>query len=223
MNKRLASRCVRVVPLLALASVAVRAQTPPHFLYIYRDSLKSGVDSAYRAIENDGAQICADFRCPNPYLGLESLSGTHEAWWINEFGNVADTLRVSRAYATNRPLAEALGDVAKRKAPLIGTPIQGFASYRRDLSHGPSWSIAGAHFIVVSITRDPRPADGAVWSMGDSAFYVMRAAHARAQAEEIARRTGGRVFAVRPNWSMPAQSWIKADPRFWRDAPARRR
>ena len=40
-----------------------------------------------RIIENDGAQICADLRCPNPYLALESLSGPHEAWWLNVFRN----------------------------------------------------------------------------------------------------------------------------------------
>jgi hypothetical protein len=55
-------------------------QAVPRFMYIYRDSLKRGVDSAYRVIENDAARICADLRCPNPYLALEALSGPHEAW-----------------------------------------------------------------------------------------------------------------------------------------------
>ena len=89
-------------------------QAAPRFIYIYRDSLKAGVDSAYRVIEDEGAQICADFHCPNPYLGLESLSGPHEAW-----------------------------------------------------------------------------AEG-----------------------------GARIFAVRPNWSMPAPDWVAADRDFWRLAPA---
>jgi hypothetical protein len=95
-------------------------------MYIYRDSLKRGVDSTYRVIEDEGARICADLKCPNPYLGLESLSGPHEAWWLNAFAGEADTTRVADAYAANRPLMEALGAVARRKDSLIGTPVHAF-------------------------------------------------------------------------------------------------
>src|SRR5690348_5271288 len=109
-----ASRLMRTtVLLLGLIASPLLAQTAtPRFMYIYRDSLKAGVDSAYRAIEDDGAQICADLQCPNPYVGLESLSGPHEAWWLNTFASPADTARVSRIYATRRDLSAALGRVA---------------------------------------------------------------------------------------------------------------
>src|SRR6266516_1208129 len=116
-----------VAVLLLLPAQLLAQHAPPRILYIYRDSLKGGVDSTYRAIEDQAAQICADLKCPNPYLALESLSGTHEAWWLNAFAGEADTTRVINAYATNRPLMEALGAVAKRKDTLIGTPIKGYA------------------------------------------------------------------------------------------------
>ena len=129
-----------VVLLLLLPPPLVAHQAPPHLMYIYRDSLKRGVDSAYRAIEDEAAQICADLKCPNPYLALESLSEPHEAWWLNGFAQDADTTRVVNAYAANHPLTEALGAVVKAKEPLIGTPIKGFGVYRPDLSrrHGRS-------------------------------------------------------------------------------------
>jgi hypothetical protein len=73
---------------------------------------------------------------------LESLSGPHEARWINTFASEADTARVARVYAASRVLSDALGGVATRKAALIGAPIQGFASYRAELSRGPAWPIA---------------------------------------------------------------------------------
>lgn len=206
---------------LALLSPPVRAQvTAPRFMYIYRDSLKRGVDSAYRVIEDDGAQICADLRCPNPYIGIESLSGPHEAWWINVFATEADTARVANVYATNHALSTALGAVAQRKAALIGTPIQGFAVYRRDLSRGPAWSVAGARFIVVTVTRDHRPVNGSVWAMADSTLYVLRPVRTRREADALARQAKAHVFAVRPNWSMPAPEWVATDAAFWRSAPA---
>jgi hypothetical protein len=50
--------------ILLVPTLLVGQSAPPHFLYIYRDSLKSGVDSAFRAIEDDAAQICADLKMP---------------------------------------------------------------------------------------------------------------------------------------------------------------
>ena len=212
-----------IILALALLPPSLRAQGPAaRFMYIYRDSLKRGVDSAYRVIEDDGAQICADLRCPNPYVGIESLSGPHEAWWINVFASEADTARVAKVYATNRALSTALAGVAQRKAALIGRPIQGFAVYRRDLSRGPAWPVAGARFIVVTVTRDHRKFNGSVWAMPDSTLYVLRPVRTRREADALARQANARVFAVRPNWSMPAPEWVATDAAFWRSAPAPR-
>lgn len=198
-------------------------QPPPHFMYIYRDSLKQGVDSTYRAIEDEAAQICADFKCPNPYLALESESEPHEAWWLNAFASEGDTARVAHAYAADRPLADALAGVAKRKDPLIGTPIKGFGIYRSDLSRGPPWSVARARFIVVTVTRDHRPAEGSVWEAADSTLYIFRPVRTRRQADVLALGRDARVFAVPANWSMPAPEWVRADPDFWRLAPRPKR
>ncbi len=194
-------------------------QAPPRFLYIYRDSLRDGVDSAYDAIENDAARICDDFRCPNPYLGLRSLSGTHEAWWINTFQGEADSARVASAYARNGALMGALRAITERKTGLVGRPIEGFAVHRPDLSRGPAWSVTGARFLVVTVTRRRRPSWGSVWETADSTLYVMRLVRTRAQAETLGRRQGARIFAVRPNWSMPAPEWVAADSLFWRRVP----
>ena len=212
-----------IILALALLAPSLPAQgSAPRFMYIYRDSLKRGVDSAYPIIENDGAQICADLRCPNPYLALESLSGPHEAWWLNVFTTEADTSRVVKAYASNRALSMALDTIARRKAPLIGTPVQGYAAYRRDLSGSPAWSVVRARFIVVTITRDLRPVNGSAWVMADSTLYVFQPVPTRRDADSLARQANARVFAVRPNWSMPAPEWVAADPEFWRSAPVPR-
>jgi hypothetical protein len=202
-----------------MLAAPLHAQAPePRFLYVYRDSVKRGADSAYRTIENDGARICADLRCPNPYIGIESLSGPHEAWWLNTFSAEADTARVASTYARDRALADALGAIARRKAGLIGTPAQGFGVYRRDLSRGPTWSLVGAQFLVITTTRDHRPVSGSVWMTPDSVVYIMRPARTLQAAEGLARDSKARIFVIRPNWSMPARAWVAADPAFWASA-----
>jgi hypothetical protein len=211
-----------VALLLLLPPPLLAQQAPPRIMYIYRDSLERGVDSTYRAIADEGAQICADLKCPNPYLALESLSEPHEAWWLNAFASEADTTRVVNAYAANRPLMEALGAVTKRNDTLIGTPISAFGVHRPDLSRGPAWSVAGARFMLVTVTRSRRLAGGSVWEVADSTLYILRPVRTRQQAEALAGEQGARIFAVRPNWSMPAPEWVAADPDFWRLAPAPR-
>jgi hypothetical protein len=213
-------RAVAAFLLFLSPSLLLAQPSPPRFMFIYRDSLKRGADSAFNAIENEAAQICADLRCPNPYLGLESLTGPREAWWINTFATEADTTRVVKAYAANRPLSEALEGITRRKRALVGTPIQHYAVYRPELSRGPGWRVAGARFMVVTVRRDRMPAEGSVWESADSTLYVFRSVRTRAEADSLARASGARIFGVRATWSMPAAEWVAADPGFWRLAPS---
>jgi hypothetical protein len=150
---------------------------------------------------------------------LESLSGPHEAWWLNAFANEADTTRVGHAYAANRPLTDALSLIAKRKETLIGTPIKGYGVYRPDLSRGPVWSVLGARFMLVTVAHRRQPADGSVWELADTTFYVLQPLKTSQQANAMAAGQNTRLFAVRPEWSMPAPEWVAADPTFWRLAP----
>jgi hypothetical protein len=73
--------------------------------------------------------------------------------------------------------------------------------------------------MVVAVTRRRRRADGWVWEMRDSTLYIFRPVETRHDAEALAGKLDARVFAVRPNWSMPAPEWVAADPGFWRLAP----
>ena len=178
------------------------------------------MESAYRAIEEEAAQTCAQLKCPNPYLALESLTRPHEAWWLNAFTDEADTTRVVRAYAANRPLMGALESITRRKEPLVGTPIQGYAVYRADLSLGQEWSVRGVRFFAITMARKAQPVRAVVWQAADSTFYIFRPARTQEQAEALAEEYGARIFVVRPNWSMPAPEWRAADPEFWARAPA---
>jgi hypothetical protein len=87
----------------------------------------------------------------------------------------------------------ALNAVEQRKAPLIGTPVQGYAVYRRDLSGSLAWSVVGARFIVVTLTRDLRPVNGSAWVMADSTLYVFQPVASRREAD--CRAVLARVFA----------------------------
>ena len=69
---------------------------------------------------------------------------------------------MGEAYARNQPLMAALDQIMKRKEGLTGTPENIFANYRADLSRGSTWKIAGARFVVATVTRRNRGTRGSV-------------------------------------------------------------
>jgi len=81
--------------IMALSPVLLAQRPAPRFIYIYRDSIRSGVDSTYGSIENDGAQICADYRRPNP------LYRSGESEWHSR-GVVDQRVRVRGGYRARR-------------------------------------------------------------------------------------------------------------------------
>ena len=203
-----------------LAAMCVGAQQrPAQRLYVYRDFLKPGSDAAYRKIEIDAARVCAEMKCPHPYIGIESLTGPKEAWWLNGFRSDAEEQQVAAAYANNTKIRDALALIAKRKEALITKPLETSTSYRPEASHGRPWHVGAGRFLVITVTRSRRAMDGTVFEALDGTRYVIRPAHTREEAEALARRIAEtKVFAVRPYWSMPAEEWIAADPEFWRTA-----
>src|SRR6516225_8853933 len=51
---------------------------PTRILYVYRELWKPGTQADLNRIETKGARMCIDLKCPHPYLGIESLTGSKE-------------------------------------------------------------------------------------------------------------------------------------------------
>ena len=186
-------------------------------LQIYRDFLKPGTDSAYRENEEDAARICARLECPNPYLTIESLTGPKEFWYLNGYRSAAHLTAVGEAYEKNAPLMSALNTIASGKAGLILAPLDTITRYRGDLTSGSPWRMGEGRFLVVTITKTYRLAEGTAFEAEDGTLFIIRSARSRdeADARAIADKVDTRVFAVRPSMSTPSREWITSDPEFW--------
>ena len=208
---------------MLVAVLPMLEEHPPQILQIYRDSVKRGSGAAFKMIEEDAARICADLHCPNVHLAIESLAGPKEVWWLTPYESESDKQRVADGYATNPALMTALERIARRKAGLVGTPLDVLGYYRANLSRG-AWRLAGARFLVVTVTKGGPHLEGSVFEADDGIRYTFRAVASRQQAEAIAAASGPetRLFAVRPYWGMPAREWIVADPQFWKVNPRAR-
>jgi hypothetical protein len=197
----------------------------PQFLLIVREWLRSGSEAAYNANELQIAEASARLNCPHPYLALVSVDSEREVWWLNAFASGEERDGVDAAYTRNDQLMAALVPLGKRKQDFREAVSSIRTTYRPDVSSQAGLTIAGARFLVVSVTKGQGASSGSVFESADGDWYRIAAAPTRAVAEEIAEQfgSGAMILAVQPQWSVPAEAWMRADPEFWRSNPATRR
>jgi hypothetical protein len=211
-----------MLPLLAasyLARAAMQAAAPaepPAILQVYREPLKSGVRAEYDRLESDTATRCAQLRCPHPYMGLESLTGPKEVWWLNGYDSDADRKQVADAWAASTEVLAVLGRNARKKAALVGTAVESLARFRADLSGGEPWRLGRGRFLVIWSGTGTPALEGTVYETDDHTRFVLVSARSRKEAEAVAAASRARVFEVRPSWSHADETWIASDPQLWR-------
>jgi hypothetical protein len=202
---------------LGLAMQIATASQPPEILQIYREVLKVGSESAYQVIEEDTAHIATTLGCPHPYLGIETLTGVTEVWWLNAYASPAEQKRVYDEYAKNTRLTSALHRNSERKASLTLSHSEVFANYRQDLSVPNPWSMGHGRFLVITVTKSHLHVEGTVFESTEGTRFIITSARTRKEADTAQVMAGpeSKVFGVHPSWSFPAAGWIAADPTFW--------
>jgi hypothetical protein len=220
------------VTVLALMISAFAQDRPPQILEIYREFWKPGNVATSRKTEVEASQICVELKCPHPYLGLESLTGPKEAWFLNGFVSSTEQTQVGVDYQKNSALIDALNQILVRKKPLSrADDVNVFAKYQHSFSHGAPWIMGQGRFLVITVitmTKRGLPAkrnlviNGTAFEADDGTRFIFSAARTRQEAMSRAAAAGSktRVFAVRPYWSLPAKDWIAMDPSFWRHRAA---
>lgn len=204
---------------LLMASLAARAQ--PNLAQIVRESINPGNEGAYKAIEDESAQACADLGCPHPYLALEPVNGAKEIWWFNFFASETERQQVTRDYTENVPLMEVLMRNSARKSKLTGEVVDLVLTYRADRSREERWDLSELRFIVVTVGNDSTELEGSIFEAPDGTYLVLQPASTREEAECLAAQQpqSATLLAVRPWWGMPAREWIEADRDFWASNP----
>jgi hypothetical protein len=193
----------------------------PQFLLIVREWLRSGSEAAYNANELQIAAACATLKGPHPYLAFVSVDNEREVWWLNAFASSEERDGLGAAYARNERLMAAIVPLGKRKEDFREALSTVRTTYRPDVSGQSGLTIAWARFLVVSVTKDEGVRAGSVFESADGDWFRIASAPARAVAEEIAGRfgPGAVILAVQPQWSLPAETWMRADPDFWKSHP----
>jgi hypothetical protein len=206
--------------LLALClalQASVRAQAP-RILYIAREFWKPGYEAALNRIEAEAARTCIGLGVPHPYLGIESVTGSKEVWYINGFGSTEELAQITEAYSKRQELLSAMNRFAQQRAEFESQHNrEGPATYRPDLSRRAEWKMGRERFLVIAVTKGKPLSDGTVFESQYGERFVVTAAKTWNQAEAKLSAAGPdtKIFAVRPEFSMPAAEWVANDPSFW--------
>jgi hypothetical protein len=190
----------------------------PRILYVSREFWKPGHDAELNRIEAEGARVCIGLGVPRPYLGIESLTGSKEVWYLNGFVSAGELAKVTEAYGKKPELLAAMNRFAQQRAEFESQPHrEGSATYRPELSGGAEWTMGQERFLVIAVTRGSPHGDGTVFESQDGVRFIVTPAKTRTEADAKLSAAGpaAKIFAVRPEFSMPAAEWVASDPSFW--------
>jgi hypothetical protein len=191
---------------------------PPRILYIAREFWKPGHRADLSRIEAEAARTCIALKPPHPWLGLESVTGSKEVWYLNGFTSKEDQDQVAEAYNKRPDLLAAMSQFKLERARFESEPAkEGAANYRADLSRGNPWNMSQDRFLVITVTKGNAQSEGSVFETTDGLRFIVAPAKTKqeAKAKLASAGPGAKIFAVRPDFSMPAPEWIAADPSFW--------
>jgi len=194
---------------------------PPKILYIYREFWKSGTQAALDRIDAEAARMCIDLGCPHPYLGIESLTGPKEVWYLNGFRSFGEQEQVREQY-TKKDLFATMSRFTQQRDPFQSEPGKdAYSYYRPQLSRGIPWILGKGRFLVIAVTSASPTLDGTVFETEQGMRFIVTPAETRTEADAKLSSAGSsaKLFAVRPQFSMPAPEWVAADPSFWGTSP----
>ena len=237
------------------------ASAPPKILQIYRESVKIGEDFAHMKNETAWAQAYAANKVSANNLGLSTMSGSDEAWFISGYDSWADYEKASKEtqsakYQTylekdSQYVSETHGDIAEYNAEWSYRPV----NYSGDMhyveveiirvkpGHTPQWAEVAKmdmeatakanideHDIAYDVDYGPNGHTIYIFtphkslaeldqaSANQKAFMDALGEGRKHRAELIDQAIAGassQLLEVTPEYSYPADAWIKADPAFW--------
>lgn len=140
--------------LLALSQLSfVAAQTlsaPPKMLIVYRESVKVGRDTEHSKHESQFVAIDTKTKSPFYYLGLGSINGPSEAWYVYPVESAADVGAMMKRAEKDPLLGAEYARLARIDSDYISAGRGMHLVARPDLSSGTLPDVSKLHFFEVT-------------------------------------------------------------------------
>lgn len=172
-----------VIGLLLCATTALFAQTatpPPKVIRIYREEVKPGMTAAHRKLEVPFPRAFTRANGSNHYIGLTSISGPNEAWFIEPHESFAEIEKFDQEDAKNTALSAEIDQLLEHDGSVLSGSRAILARLEEDLSFRPGFNMAMMRFVSVNTVR-VRPGHDAEFR---ESRKIINAAYEKANADQ---------------------------------------
>jgi hypothetical protein len=146
---------------LLAAALPAGAQTPPPeaakgpspLIAIYREEVRPGKGPAHTANETAWAAAFTKAQAPVHWLGMSSIAGPSEAWFLEAHQSYADFEKMQDAMESNEALRREGDRFSAADADLLSRTSAIIARYRPALSFQPDVSLPQMRFMSVDVVR----------------------------------------------------------------------
>lgn len=172
--------CLAPGPGVAVAQEATAGQAPPKILQIFVESVKPGKGVAHEKLEVGWPQAFRKAKWPTHYVGMTSMSGPSDAWYVAGYESFAALETDQQNIAKNPTLSRELERLATADGDMLSGTRGIYARYRPELSYRPDVDVGRMRYVsFTTITLKPGY---------DSAFVDTRKlvldAHVKANLDE---------------------------------------
>jgi hypothetical protein len=140
-----------VVP--ALAQAPQSAAAPPAILRIGREEVKAGKGPAHVANEANWASAYAKTRMQNGWLGMTSMTGPGEAWYLAGFASWEEMEKANLADDANQAWTAESDKFWAQDADLLSRASTIIAAYRPAISYRAGSNLARFRYMQVQLIR----------------------------------------------------------------------
>ena len=140
-----------------LVAPALLAQSgimpPPPLLRILREEVKPGHGGAHEVTESAWTRALAKGKSSDHYLGMTSLSGPSEAWFILGYASFADWEAKQKEFDSNGSMKKEVEKIDREDGEHLTGSRAILATWRKDLSFGPPVEIGKMRYFRIRTFR----------------------------------------------------------------------
>jgi len=172
---------VNVSPAAAQATTTPQApDDPPNLLLIYREEVRPGKAAAHTTNEQAWAAAFTKGQAPIHWLGMTTIAGPNEAWFLSPYDSYAAFQKVESAMEASAPLTVEQDKYSSQEADLLDRTSAIIARYQPALSYQPKVSIPQMRYMQIDVVQ-LNPGHGGDYT---EAWRAIVAAHEKAKMNE---------------------------------------
>lgn len=140
-----------------LVAPALLAQSgpmpPPPLMLFVREDVKPGHGAAHAATESAWTKALMKGKATDHYLGMTSLTGPSEAWFLMGYSSYADWEAKQNEVEKNPALKNEVDKIAQKDGDHLTGTRSYLGTFRKDLSFGPGVEVGKMRYFRVRIFR----------------------------------------------------------------------